>query len=1547
MKNLTNLLIEMLRADPLISSAHDVIDEYFKQNVTQYIDQFEQLRAINENTPNQIVDDSIRLIGMNIPNWVMEANGNNIRQCFYHLTQFYQVSGVNAYPKFIEFLLGRGFKVSNLYTSDYVSFYTEPKGKLVHEGGTWFSTSHVDLEVYANNILNAYPLTLNDQDVVWIKKSLDYEKQPQWKKDDIDNDINLMIKNGTVYGINDAVYAYTVLDKRIIDLFYQFAPIEEVVRGIYMTIASAANLIISMSVVEEGIDFVDLSSANPLTVILELNSMLSAGKEYKYYARVIWDNESETIEPIKITWADHGYTLIDKDTIIFAEVENLIRKNVVLQYTCVGRSLSSTITVYQGGVELVPAEVLISGSNILRENSVTQFKVLGNFRGPQGDTKIREIFDVENVKFYSESEHVSVNGFQVKVNRIFEDKNIKLFAEYTTSENVIIATEYDVVLKQNLKPVLPINIIQRFFKLVIDVNGEVLGESEEFGDLVQGTTYRFLTQVLYSNNQVVDVRCDNLLSSPVITIDSSDKFLVTATGSNYSNVFTSKYVENDETLIVETKKLCMFPQIELLNLEIQGPSFIKEGEVQNYTVIAEWSSGQYSSVPAATLTSKESLLGNQLLYALDINNFGQVTAPVIGRTRPALLTAKTQRYTDGQWISTQRIIEIKNTEREPVTLDIIMSEVINEGNILPLYFYANWSDGKRTQVLPNKVVLKTDSRVLCSMIRENENSPDLFQEFKYGGLSIENDPNLVFTDFENGVECKQLNLEYSRPSSIKGLVTISFEYTDPASSVTLTYDRIFTAIAYIVTPTDIELDSPVVMGEGTRYFVRALVTYEDSSVKEVDAIWKITDTVGDTEDLDADISQGFFTLDQIVQSLIGESKENITDLALSGQNLDQFQIRSLVQGEPLFRSLQNQPILGQTWPQKLAILYAQYSEALPRCVVQTRFGDQDAKFVLNCSFYALQDQKVIDVIDKEVEPSNKILNWYITGDVEIVANLYNFYSYGLVVKYDDTGVEYLVSNDWSIELYADDTFDQRRELIRTIVMRDGDSILPMDNDGSGTRKTVDELTTEEMLNIMPTSSVVDIDQNGYLYPRINENIRAVITADYDDGEQVFSESLSIYMRKQNTRLKKIEIALIGPTGNLTYDFKTKLKDEPNEWSFVSPENVVYYQFKAFLTRMDSIDPVELSKNLFWKAEPIGTGVSFDELTGRLYVQRQFDDSDITIVAKYEEEFRESETSSTVFLEEIVARSILKIFAHKALDAIDVVGSLHTNSGTTYYPKVDVVRRDGSLAQNVLQFALVSGPNDVSLTADLLGFVIPKRTTDATMIIRALATEGSRVIKRDLEINILASFVPMDLVINSNPSGLRDNSKYFLKAFLEMRDNTVYDATQECYWLLDTNFNGLNLGNRNGILEVPYVEKDTEIVIRCIYTRNEKSFEKKHVITIQSSYPIFFSEVAQPIDDQFLQTILAGSKFLRLLSDVGGKFTCAPNANEYCYFACKKSNGIANIAIVPSSSNQVNWGGMLMPVEVTRTYLDGTAEIWNIYRNTVRGFGVAEFSVAYT
>ena len=235
-----------------------------------------------------------------------------------------------------------------------------------------------------------------------------------------------------------------------------------------------------------------------------------------------------------------------------------------------------------------------------------------------------------------------------------------------------------------------------------------------------------------------------------------------------------------------------------------------------------------------------------------------------------------------------------------------------------------------------------------------------------------------------------------------------------------------------------------------------------------------------------------------------------------------------------------------------------------------------------------------------------------------------------------------------------------------------------------------------------------------------------------------------------------------------------------------------------------------------------------------------------------------------------------------------------------------------------------------------------------MVLRAVATEGKQVITRDFTFIVLAGFVPEELLLTANPVGTRDNAQFNMIAKLKIRNNPIpVDVTTEVYWQLKTKSKDLVIGNKSGVLSIPKFETDSDIIVTATYSRgNLAEPTKEHKMKVQSSFPLFWAGEANVITDSYLALKLNSGSFTRVPIDRVGRFSLLPNSNEYLYFASPKNYGQARFAIVPSTTGDVDWGNMQPPVEVQRTYLDGSAEAWYIYRSVKRGFGLAEFSVTF-
>lgn len=95
----------------------------------------------------RLLEQNLRLKGITLSDEIYNLRGTEIFKSLAAMPSFSELHGSPKYARFLSFLLGREIKVSRLYTSDYVNFSPMPEGRLIHEGGNWFQTTHVELEV--------------------------------------------------------------------------------------------------------------------------------------------------------------------------------------------------------------------------------------------------------------------------------------------------------------------------------------------------------------------------------------------------------------------------------------------------------------------------------------------------------------------------------------------------------------------------------------------------------------------------------------------------------------------------------------------------------------------------------------------------------------------------------------------------------------------------------------------------------------------------------------------------------------------------------------------------------------------------------------------------------------------------------------------------------------------------------------------------------------------------------------------------------------------------------------------------------------------------------------------------------------------------------------------------------------------------------------------------------------------------------------------------------------------------------------------------------
>lgn len=1537
-RKLPDMLVDILKENTTWSNLMKIMGDYTDENVTHYIEQLANIRRITQATDDDIVDESLRTLGFDIHRDFLESNGKNIRRAFYEVGKFYLINGNKDYKFFIEFLMGRNIEVQTLYTQDYVNFYPQPIGDLKTDGGTWYSTSHVDLTVDGRGLVQYLSINIGAGDIAYLKKRSGYDNKPESEKLAFDDLIAQLMVRELDINSDPPEIVEPLVDLRISSLFYEFAPIELVIRDIYIASYAQANLYLSMSAMEYPRDYMLCETPGIESMELRIPSIVQAGKEYEPAILVTWTDTTQTTERPSDVFDGQNY-IISKQPLIFKDPAVGIIGSTSVSARFAGGIVSKTVNVLAYGISPKPDSIEIVGHGTIPSTGKARYRLIGKIAN-----RTFEIEDAHNITWTLIGEGASLVDSTITADKITQNKNVTLRAAYKVDlDGSTLSIQRNISLSANLVKPVPLQIVVTYSRVTLNALDQIETETP-VTDLEQGNSYKLNAVVHMSDGTVLTEGFIAESKNTNAVLRAGNIFTPNVVGEDYVAMFEVMFEANGESVLQSSQVMIEYPRIVITGLNITGPTEVKENSKAQYTAVATWSNGRSSIVTSVvkwSSTDAEDVSG--FIKGIEVDEVGIASFPLVPVDTRAMVRARiTSAYSNLVYTAT-KIVTVKSLVRYVSSVDSVAPTTLAEGNSTSIHTRALWSIGNPTEVQPTRIEVLEDEAVIVFA----DNVGGVLQySAPAQGIRLVDHPDQTFLDGETQVEHPVTMIEFIEGSQQPTRVLQLKVYYGPNNT---SNTRTFVTTPKVNKVVDIRYSLPALIPEASRQFVAAVATYENGDEVEVNARWSVTDIEEQTDDLPVDIVFGEFTLPRIVESLIGIDEATVIEMALNDEDLTVDEQRLLISGEAIFNQIANRPITGQTWPQKLGILFAQYSGPIYRMMLQTRNISADEVFVLTCQYFADEVMGQHTVVNAVPTPTDKILSWYISGPVEIEANEARQYSYSLVVNYDDEGEEYGVSNDWELRYYKDDQFDQQRELIRYLVdVENKEDILPMSSDGSGTRVTVDSLNQEDMDDILPIASVLDIDEDGYVYPKINANVRAVIVAQYNDGQQQFEETLNIYMKKINANLLGLDMKLVGPDGSISYAFGNLVTDEPNSWA-ESLDNAQVYQLKVDLRRAGAATPEEPRLLVLWRAEPTGSGISFDEATGRLYVAPQANDSDVLLIASYSEEFRETEQTSEITSETVEAKFSVRVYAHRALDIIELNGPDYTQDSTTFYPSVAVKRRDASLANifDVLKWEIVSAPDGV-LSDGANGIVIPKLVSDGTMVLRAVATEGKQVITRDFTFIVLAGFVPEELLLTANPVGTRDNAQFNMIAKLKIRNNPIpVDVTTEVYWQLKTKSKDLVIGNKSGVLSIPKFETDSDIIVTATYSRgNLAEPTKEHKMKVQSSFPLFWAGEANVITDSYLALKLNSGSFTRVPIDRVGRFSLLPNSNEYLYFASPKNYGQARFAIVPSTTGDVDWGNMQPPVEVQRTYLDGSAETWYIYRSVKRGFGLAEFSVTF-
>jgi hypothetical protein len=322
---LSRLAPELIVGNQVWKDYIDALDDTLESNVNQHIRVLEFLRHL-EYSPElrDVFYSTARMLGFDLTQDFMQLNADALAKLVVQLSRFGETAGTDNFVAFLGFVLGRALNVRPLFTNNYTDFYPVPAGTLNIDGGSWYKTTHVELEINLTG--------LDGQILVSPSESL--------------------------------------LD-RVMSLFYEFCPITYVVKNVFFTAELNMDICFCGKALVFPMLYLNSHVDNPPVSVSVVgpDSMI----EFDNYAfsLIVTFQDGETHECRAHKWeTDDADTLVDLTGACHAPIVDGDRQVNITGYY-MGVSGTSTVTIVDAGVTSALENVEIVGPDIIEENTVS------------------------------------------------------------------------------------------------------------------------------------------------------------------------------------------------------------------------------------------------------------------------------------------------------------------------------------------------------------------------------------------------------------------------------------------------------------------------------------------------------------------------------------------------------------------------------------------------------------------------------------------------------------------------------------------------------------------------------------------------------------------------------------------------------------------------------------------------------------------------------------------------------------------------------------------------------------------------------------------------------------------------------------------------------------------------------------------------------------------------------------------------------------------------------------------------------------------------
>lgn len=981
-----DLISDNLKDHELWAELAEIAQDVYDTKLGAPLRELDNIRNINADTDPVLVEKAIRQAGLTISNEFFKLNRDNLRLNYHELIKFWEHTGTPRYTRVIEFILGRDFSEQVLYSQDDTDLSVSP-GKLLVDGGTWYPTSHVNLQVDAKGLRESLVLRIQPEDIDPIRDILGFSHADDQGKAEINALIDDLQTRELDLENDDPRIISLLIRNRIMTIYYNYAPIEMVVNEIYLSVSSPVSFLVAGSSLSRPKKYVNASHEKIVGHVLNLPSKIVGMKDYRSSVRVIWSTTTNTEEfPLSLDddtlqseiYPDNirqtngnNIELFEHNLIVFKDVDEITP--VELEITTRGTVWLQQFDLYPSGIPFDPDEIYIRGPNTAQEGRETEFTLITRF-----DT-VRDVADPDRVTWRIDTNSASFQGNVLTVHEIFESESAAIEASYLQVDGTTATVYWPVVLEPQPKPVQA-----KELRLVVearDTNGNWTELNPE-SDIEQDFDNIYITPtIVLSDSTEVLLHSRHTLelgdsaapvaqftsSSGSVFVEPDGRLYMPVSNRDFSVQITARYVHEYRDLRGSVTLRLKRPRIFIVEdgLQIVGPDSVTENTRAQYKLQARWSTGAITYVIPKWI-SRDDASG----FAGTIDKDGYFYAPEVGQSTQTLnvgaellvtrFDAQDREYVARVQPSIKKVTVVP-LERRVEALDFQILESLSQGNANGFRVFANWNDSTETEVLPYRVELRHNDTIISTYVRKVDGTGDFTSVDRNPIILISDTRSKVNTDQPNDIGVGQKNrlrIEYLASSdtldNINGLVDIYAYYVDPVeipytmnentrvySPPVLTDEYLIAkantiglALASPESVTDlnkraiellnsssdikagfqtisvipkiflsesIEIVAPETMRESSRVFLTAVVTYRNGDSEQVNANWTLS-SLYPTQEVEADMAQGAFTLANMVNSLLGIDRDWFEANSLSEQ-----QVQKLISGDLVFLAMSEQP----------------------------------------------------------------------------------------------------------------------------------------------------------------------------------------------------------------------------------------------------------------------------------------------------------------------------------------------------------------------------------------------------------------------------------------------------------------------------------------------------------------------------------------------------------------------------------------------------------------------------------------------------------------